>query len=87
MVVDHRTPTQLNQSKLKCSAFSGLGSGSKFQRYAAVHRQQATSYVTEAACYQNGRSRNVELFSVADVAQAIVDPVAGIAREVPPQSR
>jgi hypothetical protein len=29
----------------------------------------------------------MELFSVADAAQAIVDPMAGIAREVPPQSR
>jgi hypothetical protein len=37
--LDEASLTQLIQSKLKCGAFSGSGSGAKFQRYAAVHRQ------------------------------------------------
>jgi hypothetical protein len=43
--------------------------------------------VTDAAYYKDGGYRNMELLSAADATQATVDLMAGIAPEVPPQSR
>jgi len=37
--LDETSLTRLIHSNLNCRAFSGSGSGLKFQRYAAVHRQ------------------------------------------------
>ena len=66
---------------------ASLGNEANFQRDDAIRRQQATFHATNASWQQHRGCRNTGSVSVTDAVQAIVDPLAGMAREVPPQSR